>query len=175
MQQACCISYQSVPLNATPMLRFVLLDFSSCTVMSVSSHVPPFAFGSERGDSRQSPDVLQRVSLMIALRRLLLALAGALVCAAASLPPLGAQQPTGTITGQVIDSATRQPLVGVNVVVEGTGLSAISREDGTFSIDGVPAGTHTLRARRTVRFRSTASPLARTRCVRAGSATGQFR
>ncbi len=116
--------------------------------MSVSSHVPPFAFGSERGDSRQSPDVLQRVSLMIALRRLLLALAGALVCAAASLPPLGAQQPTGTITGQVIDSATRQPLVGVNVVVEGTGLSAISREDGTFSIDGVPAGTHTLRARR---------------------------
>ena len=64
---------------------------------------------------------------MIALRRLLLALAGALVCAAASLPPLGAQQPTGTITGQVIDSATRQPLVGVNVVVEGTGLGAITR------------------------------------------------
>src|SRR2546425_967639 len=92
--------------------------------------------------------MLQRVSLMIALRRLLLALAGALLCAAASLPPLGAQQPTGTITGQVIDSATRQPLVGVNVVVEGTGLGAITGEDGTFSIVDVPAGTHTLRARR---------------------------
>jgi len=85
---------------------------------------------------------------MIVLRHLLLSLAGALLCAAASLTPVDAQQPTGTITGQVIDSATRQPLVGVNVVVEGTGLGAITREDGTFSIVGVPAGTHTLRARR---------------------------
>ncbi len=85
---------------------------------------------------------------MTALRRLLLSLAGALLCAAASLTPVGAQQPTGTITGQAIDSATRQPLVGVNVVVEGTGLGAITREDGTFAIVGVPAGTHTLRARR---------------------------
>src|SRR2546425_10320436 len=85
---------------------------------------------------------------MIVLRHLLLSLAGALLCAAASLTPVGAQQPTGTITGQVIESATRQPLVGVNVVVEGTGLGAITREDGTFSIVGVPAGTHTLRARR---------------------------
>src|SRR2546422_8753479 len=85
---------------------------------------------------------------MIVLRRLLLSLAGALVCAAASLTPVGAQQPTGTITGRVIDSLTRQPLAGVNVVVEGTGLGALTREDGTFSIVGVPAGTHTLRARR---------------------------
>src|SRR2546422_3556499 len=85
---------------------------------------------------------------MIVLRRLLLSLAGALLCTAASLTPVGAQQPTGTITGQVIDSATRQPLGGVNVVVEGTGLGAITHEDGTFSILGVPAGTHTLRARR---------------------------
>ena len=66
---------------------------------------------------------------MIVLRHLLLSLAGALLCAAASLTPVDAQQPTGTITGQVIDSATRQPLVGVNVVVEGTGLGAITRED----------------------------------------------
>lgn len=84
---------------------------------------------------------------MIALRRLL-PLAGALLCAAAALTPVAAQQPSGTITGQVIDSATRQPLVGVNVVLEGTGLGAITGEDGTFTIVGVPAGTHTLRARR---------------------------
>src|SRR5436309_11868366 len=115
--------------------------------MSVSSHVPPFAVGGERGDCIQAP-ILPRVSRMKVLRRLLLSLAGALSCAAASLTPVGAQQPTGTLTGQVIDSATRQPLVGVNVVVEGTGLGAITREDGTFSILAVPAGTHTLRARR---------------------------
>ena len=85
---------------------------------------------------------------MIMARRLLLPLAGAFFCAAASLTPLGAQQPTGTITGQVIDSATRQPLAGVNVVVEGTRLGTITRDDGTFTISGVPAGTHTIRARR---------------------------
>ena len=84
---------------------------------------------------------------MSALRRLLL-LAGAVFCAAASVTPLAAQQPTGTITGQVIDSATRQPIAGVNVVIEGTRLGTITRDDGTFMIVGVPAGTHTIRARR---------------------------
>jgi TonB-dependent starch-binding outer membrane protein SusC len=85
---------------------------------------------------------------MVVVRPLFLVLAGALLCAAASLNPLGAQQPTGTITGQVIDSATRQPLAGVNVVVEGTRLGAVTRDDGSFTIVGVPAGTHTIRARR---------------------------
>jgi TonB-dependent starch-binding outer membrane protein SusC len=87
---------------------------------------------------------------MIVVRRLFLLLAGAILCTAASLtpPPLGAQQPTGTITGEVIDSATRQPIAGVNVVVEGTRLGAITRDDGTFTITGVPAGTYTVRARR---------------------------
>jgi TonB-linked SusC/RagA family outer membrane protein len=83
---------------------------------------------------------------MLAVHRILLA--GAVLCAAASLNPLGAQQPTGTITGMVVDSATRQPIAGVNVVVEGTRLGTISRDDGTFTIGGVPAGTHTVRARR---------------------------
>ena len=83
---------------------------------------------------------------MFVVSRILLA--GAVLCAAASLNPLGAQQPTGTITGTVVDSATRQPIAGVNVVIEGTRLGTISRDDGTFTIGGVPAGTHTVRARR---------------------------
>jgi len=85
---------------------------------------------------------------MSALRRILLVLAGAFLCTAATLTPLAAQQPTGTITGQVIDSATRQPIAGVNVVVEGTRFGTITRDDGTFTIVGVPEGTHTVRARR---------------------------
>jgi TonB-dependent starch-binding outer membrane protein SusC len=80
-------------------------------------------------------------------RCLLLSVAASLVATAAFLTPVGAQQP-GTITGQVIDSTTRQPLADVNVVVEGTGLGTITRDDGTFTIVGVPAGTHTVRARR---------------------------
>ena len=85
---------------------------------------------------------------MSTVSRLSLVFASGLLCAAASLAPLGAQQPTGTITGQVVDSATRQPLADVSVVVEGTRLGTRTRDDGTFSIGGVPAGTHTVRARR---------------------------
>ena len=85
---------------------------------------------------------------MVLARRLFPLVAGAVLCAAAFFNPIGAQQPTGTITGQVIDSATRQPLAGVNVVVEGTRLGAVTRDDGSFTIVGVPAGTHTVRARR---------------------------
>jgi TonB-linked SusC/RagA family outer membrane protein len=81
------------------------------------------------------------------VRRLIL-LAGALVCAAGAVTPLGAQESTGTVTGQVVDSATQQPIAGVNVFIEGTRLGTISRDDGTFTIGGVPAGSHTVRARR---------------------------
>jgi TonB-linked SusC/RagA family outer membrane protein len=84
---------------------------------------------------------------MTAIHRVIL-LAGALFCAAAPLTSAGAQQPTGTITGQVVDSATRQPIAGVNVVVEGTRLGTITGDDGTFTIVGVPTGAHTIRARR---------------------------
>ena len=84
---------------------------------------------------------------MSVVRRILL-LAGAVLSAAAFTNPIRAQQPTGIITGLVVDSATRQPIAGVNVIVEGTRLGTISRDDGTFTISGVPAGTHTVRARR---------------------------
>ena len=75
-------------------------------------------------------------------------LAGALCCAAMLPRPIRAQQPTGTIAGQVVDSASRQPLPGATVVVEGTRLGTVSRDDGTFTIGGVPAGTYAVRARR---------------------------
>ncbi|HWE41306.1 MAG TPA: TonB-dependent receptor [Gemmatimonadaceae bacterium] len=78
----------------------------------------------------------------------LVLLAGAL-CFAALPPRLAhAQQPTGTIAGQVVDSASRQPLAGVTIAVEGTRFGAASRDDGTFTIGGVPAGSYTVRARR---------------------------
>lgn len=85
---------------------------------------------------------------MVSCLRRSLALAGGLVCAAAAVAPLGAQQQTGTIIGQVVDSATRQPLTDVSVIVEGTGIGTRTRDDGTFSIGGVPAGMHRVRARR---------------------------
>src|SRR5690348_3258387 len=78
----------------------------------------------------------------------LVVLAGALCCLALPSLTVHAQQPTGTIAGQVVDSASRQPLAGVTIAVEGTRFGTMSRDDGTFTIGGVPAGTYAVRARR---------------------------
>ena len=56
-------------------------------------------------------------------------------------------QDSGTIVGTVTDRATRAPIPGATVVVEGTSFSATSGVDGRFRIEGVPAGTHQVQAR----------------------------
>jgi TonB-linked SusC/RagA family outer membrane protein len=75
-------------------------------------------------------------------RYLFLALLGGLLWAA----QLSAQNPTGTITGRIVDGATQRPLAGANVVVQGTQRTAVTRADGNFVISGVPAGAHRVQA-----------------------------
>jgi outer membrane receptor protein involved in Fe transport len=53
---------------------------------------------------------------------------------------------TGKIDGTVVDSRTNQPLIGVNVIIEGTFLGAATNLEGHFSILNVPPGSHTVRA-----------------------------
>lgn len=62
--------------------------------------------------------------------------------------PLVAQNGTGVVSGRVLDSASRQPLAAVSVRISGTTLGALSRTDGAYSIGGVPAGAHDVRATR---------------------------
>lgn len=52
----------------------------------------------------------------------------------------------GKIAGTITDVETGDPLVGVNVVVEGTDLGAATNVNGKYFILQVPAGTYTLRA-----------------------------
>jgi TonB-linked SusC/RagA family outer membrane protein len=84
---------------------------------------------------------------MALVRRLLLALVVGMLWSARS----SAQNPippAGTVTGRVVDATTQQPVSDVSVVVEGTRRGAVSADDGTFTIVGVPAGSQTVRARR---------------------------
>jgi TonB-linked SusC/RagA family outer membrane protein len=80
---------------------------------------------------------------MVSVRYFLPALVGGMLCAVS----LGAQGPTGTITGRVVDSTSQQGLTGVTVLVEGTQRGTVTGGDGGFRLS-VPAGTHSVRARR---------------------------
>jgi len=51
---------------------------------------------------------------------------------------------TGRIIGQVLDNANNAPLP--NILVEAGGIHAITASDGSFTIENLPPGTHTLSA-----------------------------
>jgi len=51
----------------------------------------------------------------------------------------------GKIVGTVVDASSGDPLVGVNVVLEGTHLGSATDLDGFYYIINVPPGTHVLR------------------------------
>ncbi|MGH7573579.1 MAG: SusC/RagA family TonB-linked outer membrane protein [Longimicrobiales bacterium] len=57
--------------------------------------------------------------------------------------PAAAQQ-TGTISGIAISEETGEPLQAVQIGIEGSPFQALSRANGRFTIEGVPAGTHTV-------------------------------
>lgn len=61
------------------------------------------------------------------------------------IAPLAAQESGGTVRGTVTDAASQRPLEGVTVMV--AGRSGITQADGRYRINGVPAGTDTVRAR----------------------------
>ncbi len=53
---------------------------------------------------------------------------------------------TGKIAGKVVDAATKQPLIGVNVLVEGTSMGAATDLNGNFVILDVSPGTYAVKA-----------------------------
>jgi TonB-linked SusC/RagA family outer membrane protein len=77
--------------------------------------------------------------------RAVLILLGAAVWLGAGAATLAAQT-TGTVRGRVTAANTMRPLVGAQVVVEGTGRGSLTNSAGEFLIVGVPAGSHTVRA-----------------------------
>jgi iron complex outermembrane receptor protein len=62
--------------------------------------------------------------------------------------PLRAQGTTGTITGRVVDSASAQGIANVNIVLTGFQRGTVSRDDGGFTLTGVPQGNYVIRASR---------------------------
>ncbi|HEX9654392.1 MAG TPA: TonB-dependent receptor [bacterium] len=53
---------------------------------------------------------------------------------------------TGKIAGKIIDAKTKEPLIGVNVLLTGTNLGAASKADGTYFILNVSPGVYQVKA-----------------------------
>ena len=79
--------------------------------------------------------------------RVLMGLLAMLVAGTAAVPHR-AEALQGTITGRVLDAQTQQPISTAQVFITDTGLGALSRLDGTYQIQQVPAGIHTLSVQR---------------------------
>ncbi|MFW6205706.1 MAG: SusC/RagA family TonB-linked outer membrane protein, partial [Gemmatimonadota bacterium] len=61
-------------------------------------------------------------------------------------PSWAAAQNTGTISGQVTNEGTGEPLAGVQMSVVGTNLGALTNQEGRYLIQNVPTGDRTVRA-----------------------------
>jgi len=63
-------------------------------------------------------------------------------------PPVFSQEEhqTGTLTGSVKDSTDGQPVVGANIMLDGTVLGTTTSREGKFSIRDIPAGNYALSA-----------------------------
>ncbi len=62
----------------------------------------------------------------------------------AAAGPAALAQGTGTISGSITSSATRNGLQGALVSVAGKNISVFTDSSGAFTLSGVPAGTHEL-------------------------------
>ena len=58
----------------------------------------------------------------------------------------GLAQTTGKISGVVTNTTTGEPLLGVNITVEGTSMGAVTDINGEYYIINMPLGTYRLRA-----------------------------
>ncbi|MFA4838139.1 MAG: TonB-dependent receptor [Candidatus Neomarinimicrobiota bacterium] len=55
-------------------------------------------------------------------------------------------QTTGKISGKVTDVATSQPLIGANVIIDGTSMGAATDQNGDFFIINVQPGAYTVKS-----------------------------
>ncbi len=56
-----------------------------------------------------------------------------------------AQTGTGRVSGKVVDKQTGEPLIGANIIVEGTTLGAATDINGEYLISQIPSGTYSIR------------------------------
>jgi len=51
----------------------------------------------------------------------------------------------GQTIGKVVDQKTGNPFVGIHIILEGTPYGTVSKENGDFSLQKIPAGTTSMK------------------------------
>ena len=72
---------------------------------------------------------------------------GILLCVLLALPCIGIGATTGKIAGRVIDKESGEPLVGANIVIQGTNMGAAADIEGNYFIINIPPGRYVVEAR----------------------------
>ena len=86
------------------------------------------------------------MKLLTTMRRLFLCTLAGVALGGIGYPQYAEAGTTGRITGRVTDAKTKEPLIGVNVLVVGTSRGASTDVTGEFSIPNIDAGTYSIRA-----------------------------
>jgi len=86
----------------------------------------------------------QQISKRFLWRRSLPSAATALLLMA-GLATAGPLQAQGTVSGQVVDNQSGNPMGAVQVHIPAAGIGVLSSADGTYTLSNVPAGEHEVR------------------------------
>jgi TonB-linked SusC/RagA family outer membrane protein len=76
-----------------------------------------------------------------------LLVSGLAVTLCAATASMAVAQQTGTLTGTARDAQSQRPIAGLHVSVQGTPISTLTRDNGTYLLTNVPAGTRVIEAR----------------------------
>ena len=57
-----------------------------------------------------------------------------------------AQEEAGSVYGKVTDAVSNQPLIGVNIIIEGTNFGAATDLEGHYEISSIPVNTYRIKA-----------------------------
>lgn len=68
------------------------------------------------------------------------------MAALAATSTMFSQQNNGSVSGEIRDAVTKQPLPGANILITGTQLGATANEYGYYTIKGIEPGTYILKA-----------------------------
>ncbi len=67
---------------------------------------------------------------------------------AVTSPPVASAQGTASVSGRVVDSTSAQPVAGARVGILGSSIGTLTDRDGRYVLQGLAAGTITVRAQR---------------------------